>query len=461
MLSTSLDCFEKQRVKVCFKKELKSIVYGNGNGVIPGPFKIGKSYNLPFSAAVCLIKEGSAFIASGSLSIDGILADSSNFDLYFDRQKILDFIRSNVNVFWTEILGKNVCGHCGKTVRQTYKKGSPKYRGVRKGAFIESRCSCGKPYRKYFVHGQYPDWVIASVMQNFFQGKTLQQVWLSLKSESINRYLDFFYPLVGDCQFSLGEKEITPSKNTVKRLLSETSKRISKFNSFMILLMGGLDCKTLFIDDAFARNILPADFKKKLSERTRAGRGELESKRFYYIIVSVDRDSRFILNAYVARHRNKLNFMEALDQTLHALKKKPEIVMGDKLAAMSQATEIILPSNEVIHSFEDLEPWEKGERNLIERRIRDLRQTFIKRRKSHSFNVLEQLAATAMIGLNYLVPMPEVLENNTPAQRMGIPYPFDSEKGRKSQSSWNWRVFLIWMNWIWDHETEILTSGLR
>jgi len=367
------------------------------------------------------------------LTVEDVLYDFDwrNYEKYFDRRKILAYLEKYAKLFEEKILGQVLCPYC--------KSSSVKEIGENSGGSKKHyRClDCKRKFKpRSFVKSHFSNWVIATILCCVFKGEKPQDIVKSLITEATNRRLDF------------GCQEKIPDEKTLYDIIEKCAKKFEEFNDLMIRLRGGLQCKKLFCDDAFARKRrkrrkkkLPYPKKKKSSP-----------KRFYYAIVTMDADSRFIIVLFIARFRDKLAFRVAFAETEEKLRNLPEVIRGDKLAAMEKAAEAHFPKNEVKHDFRELKPWEKGELNKIERRIRDLRRTIRKRQKSGSKRVLENYAKIALIGINYLSPMEKALKGKSPAQAVGIPYPL---------YRWDWRKFMVWVDWVFEHIPEILKAGLK
>lgn len=458
MKRKTLKAYPERTLRVCFKKNIRDFTYLGRT--VHGSFESGKCYELPLETGTALIERGVASRVFDPMSVESILKEYSSSDLgrdyfekHFDRQRILDHLRAKAESFWIEILGKNTCPSCKKAELR------PKIAGNR----FEIRFSCPackKSHKKNVLGSQFPNWIISSTIHNFFQGKTPKLIYRSLKVESTNRYLDFYRLLIGDYGLTLYEKERIPKKSAILDIRKHFSQKLRTFNSFMMLLIGGVECKELLVDDVFIRRSWTVADKEKWKRTPESQRRELKSKRFSYMIVFVDKATRFIVNVYTALHRDSLNFNEAFRETREIIKGSLLALIGDMLAPQIAASKLTFSEDEVFHDFQVLNIKEKEERNIIERRIRDLRETLPKRQRYSSDEVLEQLANIAWTGQNYLNPM-AVLDGQTPAQRIGIPYPFDSEKGSECQLSWNWRVFMIWVDWVFNHATEILAAGVK
>jgi len=355
---------------------------------------------------------------------------SRDIDEYFDRQKILAFLEKKAQRFEDEIFAKVFCPKC---------KSSNVVRAMDKNGLFKGYYHCLKCKRKFkvkgFINSRFPDGELAVILANFAQGKRPREIFQLLVTEKTNHFLDY------------GVLEKIPDEKTLYDIREKCAKKLQKFNDLMILLMGGIPCRTLFCDDAFAPRR-----RKKQRRHVRAKRRRRKKKRFYYAILSMDADSRFIICLYIAPFRDKKSFLNAFGKTEERLKGHPEIIRGDKLAAMQKAAEIFFPKNLVKHDFRKLKPWEKGDLMKIERKIRDVRKTVRKRQKFGSLKVLANLAVLAVINLNYLNPMQKALGGRSPAQAVGIPYPFCPH---------DWRKFMVWVDWVFEHISEILKAGLK
>jgi hypothetical protein len=452
-----LNAYPERTLKIRFKKSLQNFAFGDN--IIRGPFKGGECYELPLETATHLITMGLASRDLSSVSVETVLKEYSASDLgkdyfekHFDRQRNLDYLRAKASSFWTEILGIDTCPRC--------KKAKLLPRLARNRFAIEFNCpACHKTFKKNVSGSQFPSWVISSIIHNVFQGKTPGQIYRSLKAESTSRYLDFYPLLVRDDNLDLHRKERIPKKGAILCIRRHVSKKLRTFNSFMMLLMGGVESKAILVDDVFLRKSWTVPELEKWKKTPKRQRRKLKSKRFSYMIVFVDKATRFLINLYTALHRDSLNFNDAFRITKELLRGPVAVLIGDGLAPQIAAAGLTF-GNDVFHDFEVLNIKEKGERNMIERRIRDLRETLPKRQRFSSDEVLEELASIAFVGQNYLHPL-AVLGGNTPAQKIGIPYPFDSQVEGESQFSWNWRVFLCWVNWVLSHGRDILEAGIR
>jgi transposase-like protein len=350
-----------------------------------------------------------------------------NFDEYFDRTKILNYIEKKAELFEREIMGKVFCPRCKSSKTLKIRKNGLPTRFY--------RCSdCKKKFRaKGFINSRFSYGICTEVIANFAQGKTPREIFQLLVTNKTNHILDY------------GTQEEIPDEKTLYDILEKSAKNFDGFHRLMILLMGGIPCKTLYCDDAFAR-------KRRKRGIYAISKKNAKLKRFYYAILTMDADRRFTICLHVAPSRDKAAFLVAFSKTKERLKGLPEVIRGDKLKAMVEAAESLFPKERVKHDFRKLKPWEKRDLMRIERRIKDFRKTVRKRQKSGSLKVLSNRAALSVIESDYLNPMEETLNGRSPAQAVGIPYPFFSH---------DWRKFMIWVDWIFNHMPEILKSGLK
>ena len=361
-------------------------------------------------------------------SVEDILNrfDFKSFGEYFKRETVLAFLKENAVSFSEKILHQTHCPKCKSIM-------IPKFHMNKTVPRKYNYCVvCGKSYEiESFVGSHFPDWVLASIVSNAFQGKKPREILQILQTEATNRHLDF------DEQINL------PDEKTLYDIISKIAEKLEKFNRLMILFIGGLYCTELFVDDAFVHRT-----RKRYKRNVR--RSGL--KRFYYAIVTLNRYKKFIIDVHIASNRDKSAFGVSFAKTKMMLNELPQIIKGDLLAAMVEAAKAYFPQNRVVHDFRKLKRWEKGELNVIERRIRDLRKTLRKRQKCGSLAVQRNYAVIAWIGQNYLKPMEKALGNRSAAQAIGIPYPF---------YSWDWRKLMIWIDWIFKNLPEILKTGLK
>lgn len=372
-----------------------------------------------------------------NVDINGITIDdflnffySKNFDEFFDREKILAYLEEKARVFEKEIFVKMSCPHCGsREVKKLDAHSQKEY----KEYYNCLRCKRKFPVQS-FIGSWFPDWVIATTLSNVFQGKKPKEIFESLKTEATNRYKDY------------GGSERIPDEKTIYDIIGKCAEKFKKFNDAMILLIGGIKCRTLLADDIFS----PRWKKKKHTESIRPRKRR--QRRFYYGIATLDVDSRFIVVLYIARLRDKLAFRIAFSETEQKLANLPQKIMGDKLASMEKAAEAFFPKNKVAHEFVKAKPWKKGKRSMIERRNRDIRKTLRKHQKYRSKKVLGNYAVIAQTGQNYLRAMEKALGGKSPAQAVGIPYPFSPK---------DWRRFMSWIDWVCSHMPEILKAGLK
>jgi hypothetical protein len=352
------------------------------------------------------------------------------FETHFDRVKIQNYLKARADSFETEILGKVFCPRSNCKNNDTVKILDKK--GVFKGYH---RCQkCKQKFKpKRFIQSRFNDRTIALTIVNFAQGKRPRQTFQLLGTERTSILLD--YKVL----------ENVPDEKTLYDLLEKVAKKLEKFHELMIFLLGGIPCKVLYCDDAFAP-------KKQSKNQPKANKKRKLLKRFQYAIVTMDADSRFIIVLYIAAFRDKKAFRDAFGLTEERLRDLPDTLKGDKLAAMEQAAPIFFPKELVEHVFRRLKPWEKKDLMRIERKIKDIRKTIPKRQKSGSWKVLRNLAIISMSELDYLNPMEEALKGKTPAEVVGIPCPIFPH---------DWRKFMVWIDWLFCHLPEVLKAGLK
>jgi hypothetical protein len=451
----TLEAYAHRRMKVCFTKNLRFFEWSGG--VVYGPFEESKVYDVPYDAGKSIINRGFASRELGSVSLEKILQEFSDFpaddfEVQFDRRKVMNHLRTRALNFWSDILGNRICDRC--------RRGRIIPRLVGDKFVFEFFCPvCNKSYKKNVAGSQFSYWIIASAMNGFFQGKSLVEVRRSLKIESTNQYLHF-HDILNCNELNIGHKERIPSKGAIIDILSGYSRRLKAFNSFMMLLMGNLPCKKVLVDDVFLRKSWTRNDLEKWKKTPRRLRRKLKSKRYSYMIVFLNKASNYIIDVYTARNRDLLNFNEAFRETKKIVGNSVNTLIGDKLWPQIQAAKMFFPEYGVTHDFKVRHIKNKDDLTVIERKNRDLRETLPKHRKHSSYSVLRNLVIVAMIGQNYLHPM-EILEWKTPAEVTGIPYPFDSNKGENSEMSWNWRLFLVWIDWVINNAAEILTAGRK
>ena len=344
--------------------------------------------------------------------------------------KIQNYLKSKADSFETEILGRVFCPHSDCKSNDTVKVLDKK--GVFKGYYRCQKCKENfKPKR--FIKSRFNDRTCALTIVNFAQGKRPRQTFQLLGTERTSILLDY------------NALENVPDEKTLYDLLEKVAKKLEKFHEIMIFLLGGIPCKVLYCDDAFAP-------KKQSKNQPKASKKRRVLKRFQYAIVTMDADSRFIIVLYIASFRDKRAFRDAFGLTEARLRNLPDALKGDKLAAMEHAAPIYFPKNLVKHVFRRLKPWEKKELMRIERKIKDVRKTIPKRQKSGSWKVLRNLAIISMSELDYLNPMEKALEGKTPAEVVGIPCPACPH---------DWRKFMVWIDWLFSHLSEVLKAGLK
>ncbi len=360
--------------------------------------------------------------------------NSNDFETYFkahfDPPKIQNYLKAKADSFEKEILGKVFCPRSDCKSQDTVKVVDKK--GVFGGYY---RCQkCKEKFKpKRFIRSRFDDRTCALTILSFAQGKRPRQIFQLLETERTNIFLDY------------GVLETVPDEKTLYDILDKGAKKFEKFHELMIFLIGGIPCKVLYCDDAFA--------PKRLSKhQPKASKKRRILKRFQYAIVTMGADSRFIIVLHVASFRDKKAFRDAFGITEGRLRNLPEFLKGDKLAAMVSAAPIYFPKDLVKHVFRRLKPWEKKELMRIERKIKDVRKTIPKRQKSGSLKVLRNLAIVSMSELDYLNPMEEALEGKTPAGVVGIPIPVCPH---------DWRKFMVWIDWLFCHLPEVLKAGLK
>jgi hypothetical protein len=359
------------------------------------------------------------------------------FDKYFDRNKIIGYLQHIAQNFG-RYYGREFCPRCGSTnVRNI-----PNYEGVKPYFYCKE---CGKNFKhKTFIRTHFDDWVISATIRGVFAGKFMSQICVDILNE--RKDMD-----KANSQIFKGKM---PDEKTLYDITDRAATKFLGINDFIILLLGGLDCSRLMCDDAFSRR-----WRQKRKVKQKTINGELfntkirrRKRSYYYAIIVFDPDGRFIVAHYASDKRDRGSFEVAFGLAIEKLKSIPERVKGDKLKAMVQAAEKYLPKSRVKHEFEKLKPFEKRELCKIERCIRRLRKTVGKRRRYGSLKVLRNYLTIAVIGTNYLTPM-KVLGEKTPAQTVGIPYPF-YEKG-------DWNTFLDWVRIIDGLLPQILKVGLK
>lgn len=482
---TRRECLDRDRLRVRFRRALKGFRF-DGNGY--GPYKKNDSDILPKKAATKLIKAKIACIDLEQMSIRDILACFSvkDFQTYFDHNRILAYFRSKVREF--EEIGKKrkICPSCGDAM-------IPKF-VCKNGSLREHKyCSvCRPPKNGGLLDSRIDDWVIASSFQCIFQGKLTNEVEQTLMTEANNRRLDF------------GINDKLPARSTLLENPRRIADKLEQFHKLMILIIGGVDCKRLQIDDLFEHR------KKRKVPKGLFGTKKRKRGGFYYCIHSYDEDHRFTIDIHVSENRNKSAYGVALMNIKELLRPGSLVICrGDKLAAMEEAAKNHLPG--VVLDFqkrpyyfkEDKEKkkpfYDKGPCIIIERKNRDIRKTLRKRQRNQRLLPLKTRALIAKIGGNYLRPYyPEDLtekwearpyspdevrtmraaqkskreaakqlretthrslrksvsnpSGRSGAQMVGIPYPFDP---------WNWRLLLMWVDWVHINATKILKKGLR
>lgn len=398
------------------------------NQLIENPKSPGKSSRasrLPFF-------EENANLDINNITVEDFLRRFSrtNLELYFDRSKILDYLKMKASSFEKEILDRVFCPRSGckssDTVKVLDKEGS--FNGY-------FRCQkCKEKFKpKRFVRSRFNNRTIALTLVNFSEGKTPRETFQLLVTERTSILLDH------------DVLEGLPDEKTLYDILMRSAEKLANFDELMILFLGGIPCEVLFCDDAFAR--------KKLSRRQpSANKKQANQRRFSYAIVTMARESRFTIGLHIVSTRDKKAFRDAFGITEGRLRSLPKALKGDKLAAMEHAAPFFFPKNLVKHIFRRLKPWQKKDLMRIERKIKDMRKTISKHQKSGSLKILTYLAILSMVYLNYICPMEEALEGKSPAQTVGIPYPFHP---------YDWRKFMVWVDWVFSHLPEILKAALK
>ena len=360
------------------------------------------------------------------------------FDEYFDREKVVKCLKRFKDNFFEEYYGKEFCPRCLSANVEEIKS----YEGVKKSF----RCKdCKKKFKhRGIVSTHFEDWVILKIVTGIYHGETMSKIHKDLEEELESREKEF------------KARTKIPSEKTLYDLGSRIADKLRKVMDFLILVVGGLKCQRIFCDDAFSRKRRKKN--RGIQENLVRGKVFTKSKRkrkdgqYYYVIVILDADTRFIIEAYASKKRDKISFSVAFSQAKEKLSGMPKSVRGDKLKSMEVAAEKYFPKSKVQHFFQKLKPYEKEDLNRIERRIRDLRRTIGKRRKYGTLKVLRTYVTIAVMGINFLEPM-DALGGRTPAQAIGIPYPF-REVGP-------WEAFLEWTRTLEIILPKILKAGLR
>jgi transcription elongation factor Elf1/transposase-like protein len=367
-----------------------------------------------------------------------MLRDGS-FDKYFSRGKIIEYLQRIAQNF-KEYYGREFCPRCGSTKLITLTS----YCGVK--PYFQCK-ECGKRFtHKTVVETHFEDWVISATVRGVFAGKAVSQIHVDILNQRKDMDKTNFEGLKG--------KRKIPYEKTLYDIINKLDAKLLDFSDFEVLLLGGLICSRLMCDDAFARK-----WRRKKGAKQTVINGNLayirvkrHKRSYYYAIIVFDPDGRFIVAHYGSDKRDKEAFEVAFRLAIEKLKSFPKSVKGDKLRAMVQAAERCFPKSQVMHEFEKLKPFEKKELCKIERCIRRLRKTVGKRRRYGSLKVLRNYLTIAVIGTNYLTPM-KVLEGKTPAQNVGIPYPFYEKE--------DWNTFLEWVRIIDMLLPQILKAGLK
>jgi hypothetical protein len=392
-----------------------------------------------------------------NMTVDFFLLNyrSMNLGTYLDNAKITSFLEEKAKSFEKEILDEVFCPRCKKPIPKSPSEKDPSE------YYYCPRCK-KKVKAKGFINSRFTYGTCAEVIASFAQNKSAKEIFEFLVTTKTNHNVDY------------GKQREIPDEKTNYDTLNKSARKFYKFHRAMLLLKGGIPCITLMCDDAFARKrrkrrkraknacVLPVSeccssntvnmtFHQH-APATKKRTKEKKQKRFYYAIVTLDADLRFIICLHMATSRDKSAFLVAFSETLELSEGLPNVVRGDLLRAMVEAARALLPEELVIHDFRKLKPWEKKDLNKIERRIRDFRKTVGKRRRSGSLRVLSNLGALVVIQLDYLRPMIKALKGRSPAQAAGIPYPF---------YPYDWRKFMIWVDWVFDNFPQILKSGLK
>ncbi|MEM2969440.1 MAG: hypothetical protein QXR63_00715 [Candidatus Bathyarchaeia archaeon] len=363
-----------------------------------------------------------------------MLMDGS-FDRYFDRSKIIGCLQHIAQNF-ERYYGREFCPECGSANVVSI----PSYEGVKPYFCCKE---CGEKFKhKTFMGTHFEDWVICATIRGVFAGKLVSQIYVDI----LNQKKD-----MNKANLSLKGK--IPDEKTLYDIVDRAASKFLDINDFMILLLGGLNCSRLMCDDAFSRKWRQEKVKQTSINGDLFNTKSRRRKRsFYYAIIAFDPDGRFIVAHYGSDKRDREAFEVVFRLATEKLKSTLKSVKGDKLKAMIQAAEKYLPKSLVKHEFEQLKPYEKKELCKIERCIRRLRETVGKRRRYGSLKVLRNYLTIAVIGTNYLTPL-KILGGKTPAQTVGIPYPF-YEKG-------DWNTFLEWIRIIDVLLPKILKAGLK
>ncbi|MEM3572858.1 MAG: DDE-type integrase/transposase/recombinase [Nitrososphaeria archaeon] len=355
-----------------------------------------------------------------------MLRDGS-FDRYFDRERIINYLRhiaQNIDRYY----GREFCPRCGCTNVKVVTS----YKGAKR--YFECR-SCGKKFvHRFLIKTHFPDWVIVKLVEGVYSGKPISEIAEDIRDHA-------------------GNDDKVPDVKTLYDLNGKIAEALVDLETFLVLLIGGLNCTRIMCDDAFSPRYKHCrKYKQRSLNGTVIFFKNKRKGRYYYVIVALDPDLRYILAGYVSYKRDSKAFGVAFAVALEKIRGLPFSVLGDKLKVMTQAAERYLPKNKVRHEFRKLKWYEKKELNKIENRIRKLRKTIGKRRKYGSIRVLRNYLAIAIIGTNYLEHM-KVLNNKTPAQAAGIPYPELLKK--------KWYYFLEYARLIYTMLPQILKNNLK
>lgn len=359
-----------------------------------------------------------------------------HFDKYFDRSKIIGYLQHIAQNF-ERYHGREFCPRCGSANVVSISS----YEGVKPYFHCKE---CRKKFRhKTFIGTHFEDWILCATIRGVFAGKLMSQIYADILNQRKE---------MGKVNSQILKAKI-PDEKTLYDITDRSASKVLDVNDFMLLLLGGINCSCLMCDDAFSRKWRQKrkgkqlTINKGLNTKIRHRKGS-----YYYALIALDSDGRFIIVHYASEKRDRKAFEILFGLAIRKLKSLPKKVKGDKLKPMIQAAEKYLPKSIVKHEFEKLKPFEKKELCKIERCIRRLRKTIGKRRRFGSIKVLRNYLTIAVIGTNYLTPM-KVLDGKTPAQTIGIPYPFYEKE--------DWNTFLEWVRIIDVLLPKILKVGLK
>jgi len=376
------------------------------------------------------------------ISIDDAIKmlQTGTFDKYFDRHKILSYLKDLTKRFESEFLSREFCKHCGSFNVKEIPSGYWKKRFL---------ClDCGKTFMQFgVIRTHFDDWVVGEVAEKLSQGDTIREIYKSLVNKASAEDL------------KRGNNNKIPDEKSIYDITERLGEALSKYTEFNVLLTGGISCKRLLIDDFYSKRT-----KNRKLKQTTLGGGVLKkpnvSKRkkkkqdtgpFFYPIACFDPDRLFLVNLHPAFKRNFASFNLAIGRTVTLLNGLPEVVMGDKLGFMIKAAERHLPRSLVKHIFIKRKPWRKGELKLIERKIKDIRRTLHKQRKFGTFRLIKSMVIIAQVNENYLEPR-KSLGGKSAAINVGIPYPF---------KPYCWNTFLKWVRFVIYRLPSILKVGLK